>query len=154
MSVLPTILAPVPEEHLIAGRDTCDREGKVAFGSRAFEIFEKADAIRGDVSLDVFIYPSLGGKFGPPKARWYGTYVRHVHSVGGAHPDGMKFRPISTVQNPDDNQGFWAIFYELTGLRELSKDEAVAMSRFRGFGTHNKLVSNFIPRGPILVEVT
>lgn len=153
MSVLPTLLAPIPEEHLIAGMDICDREGKVAYGSRAFEVFEKADGLRDGIPLDVFIYPSWGSKFGPPKARWHGTYVGHVHSISGAHPDGMRFRPDTTAQYPDDNQGFWAIFYEMTGLRELSKGETLAMTRFRGFGTQKKLVSNYIPRGPVLVDV-
>lgn len=153
MSNIPTLLVPIPEEHLIAGLDVCHREGKVAYGSRAFEVFEKADALRGDASLDVFIYPSWGSKFGPPKARWYGVYTGHVHSASGAHPAGMKFRPDTTAKYPDDNQGFWAVFFELTALRELSKDETLAMSRFRGFGTGNNLVSSFIPRGPILVDV-
>jgi hypothetical protein len=33
------LLAPVPLEHLIDGVAVCDQQGKVAFGSRAWEIF-------------------------------------------------------------------------------------------------------------------
>ena len=36
------LLAPVPLEHLIDGLSVCDQQGKVAFGSRAWEIFREA----------------------------------------------------------------------------------------------------------------
>lgn len=153
MKHLPCILTPVSEEHLLSGRDVCQREGKVAFGSRAFSLFEQADELRDEAPLDVFIYPSWGSKFGPPKARWHGVYIGHVRSNGGAHPDGMKFRPRSTKEYPSDNIGHWAVFYELEALRELPKEEALGMPRFRGFGTGKPYVTSFIPEGPLLVDV-
>lgn len=144
-ATLPTLLVPIPEEHLKSGLEVCGNEGKVAFGSRAFQVFEQADALRNEIEHDVFIYPSLGSKFGPPKARWHGTYIGHVHSIGGAHPEGMRFRPPTTAENPSDNSGRWAIFYELKNLTELSKQDSLAMNRFRGFGKQKKFVSSFVP---------
>lgn len=52
------LLAPVPLEFLIEGIAVCDRQGKVAFGSRAWEIFRKLDELRNGQPVDVYIYAS------------------------------------------------------------------------------------------------
>ncbi len=40
------LLAPVPLVHLMAGADIAKREGRVAFGSRAWDVFRELDALR------------------------------------------------------------------------------------------------------------
>lgn len=37
------LLAPVPHDHLLDGADVCANRGKVAFGSRAWEVIRRLD---------------------------------------------------------------------------------------------------------------
>ncbi|NSY16305.1 hypothetical protein [Neorhizobium sp. AL 9.2.2] len=146
------LLAPVPEEHLISGLVTQEKTGKVAFGSRAFQVFRDLDDLRDNQPVDVYIYASASAKFGLPKVRWIAQYNVHVEAQGGGHPDGRRFRPESTFKYGTDNQGFWAVFWEVSELRELSKQEAIAIDKFRGFRSRKSFVSGFIPEGPLLIE--
>jgi hypothetical protein len=50
------LLAPVPLQHLRSGQTKAECEGRVAFGSRAWEVFRKLDALREGMPVDVFIY--------------------------------------------------------------------------------------------------
>ena len=84
------ILAPVPEHHLISGLDaiskqldddSIDTQPMVALGSRSFEVFGQADALRKERMADVYIYashadnPSLN-----PHATWRATLTWTGHS--------------------------------------------------------------------------
>jgi hypothetical protein len=146
------LLAPVPEEHLKSGMTTCVKAGKVAFGSRAWQVFRDLDVARDGEPVQVFIYGSHSIKHGAPKVRWRGTYIGHVEAKAGAHPDGIMFRPDSTDQHEPDNQGHWAVFWELTDLVELAKDEAIPINAFRGWTSKKNYPSSYIPEGPLLVE--
>ena len=55
------LLTPVPVEHLLDGVEVCRREGKVAFGSQAFETFTRLDDEAGPGTL-VLIYASHSGE--------------------------------------------------------------------------------------------
>ncbi|WP_455269287.1 hypothetical protein [Rhizobium herbae] len=146
------LLAPVPEEHLFSGLEKYAAVGKVAFGSRAFQVFRDLDEVREDEPVDVYIYASASGKFGLPKVRWQARYIGHVEAKAGGHPEGITYRPDSTLNYESDNNGHWAIFWEVTGLRELSKTAAIPMNRFRGWQSRKYFVSAFIPEGPLLIE--
>lgn len=146
------LLAPVPEEHLFDGLTTCKTEGKVAYGSRAWQVFRDLDVARSGQPVDVFIYASGSAKLGLPKVRWLATYIGHVEAKGGAHPDGTLFRPESTKKYLTDNSGHWAVFWEVVDLRQLSKEEAIPMTAFRGWQSKKCYVSSFVPEGPLLVE--
>ena len=52
------LLAPVPEEHLISGQSCCEENGRVAFGSRDFEVFRNLDDQCAGAPCHVLIYPS------------------------------------------------------------------------------------------------
>lgn len=147
-----SLLAPVPEEHLISGLKNCAEVGRVALGSRAWEAFAELDRRRQHMPCDVYIYPSHTTRFGAPKVRWLATYVQHVESIGGRHPDRMKYRPESTSVYNSDNKGHWAIFWEVTDLRQLESGEALPMTRFQGVDKKKKYLSTFVPEGPLLVE--
>lgn len=54
------LLAPVPLEHLTDGQMKIMSDGKVAFGSKAFERFLKRDELRKGLPVDVYIYKSHG----------------------------------------------------------------------------------------------
>lgn len=145
------LLAPVPLEHLKDGQNVVTTEGKVAFGSRAWEVFRELDKIRGNQPVDVFIYASHSGNSGQPKATWKARYIGHVEGRKGAHPDGLKFRPPSTTQSVSDNAGHWAIFWEVQDLQQLPTADAVPISDMQGYGRKAKYRKDFFPGGPILI---
>ena len=146
------LLAPVPIEHLDSGFDVCAEEGKVAFGSRAWDVFEKLDGLRNSLPVEVFIYASWSDKE-IRAATWHGLYVGHVRSDLGAHPAGMKFRPRTTEQYETDNAGYWAVFWEVTDLRRLPEDRYIPTGRFTGHGRRKPYRDNIAPEGPLIVEL-
>lgn len=150
---MPTValLAPVPIEHLRDAIAVCEAEGKVAFGSRAWEVFRELDAERHGAPVDVYIYPSGDPKSEKLEASWYGRYVGHVESKNGAHPEGMRLRPPSTAKYPADNKGHWAVFWELDQIRELPAIERISTGDFVGHKTGKQYKKNFVPEGPLIV---
>jgi hypothetical protein len=145
-------LAPVPLQHLQSGLKVAAR-GYVAFGTRKWELLRKLDEMREGAPVPALIYPSHEDV--PAKLTflvcWYGWYVGHVDSPHGKHPLGMEHRPESTAQNPNDNQGHWAAFWHVEGLRELPKEKHVPIGKIGTIkGGWRK---NAPPRGPELVEL-
>src|SRR5271165_4626711 len=124
------LLAPVPLVHLTSGRTTAEREGKVAFGSRAWEVFRQLDHERKGMAVDVYIYASHSDD---PRAiaSWCARYVGQVESIAGAHPAGMRYRPPSTA---NDEQGHFAIFWEVEDLHPSPDQERLSLTNFTGFG--------------------
>ncbi len=144
------LLAPVPLEHLEDGIDICRKQGKVAFGSRAWEIFRELDALRNGRPISAFIYASMSQSVGPPTVTWRAQYIGHVESKNGAHPQGMKFRPPSTAKYQSDNKGWWAIFWEVANLEPLENSEQILIKDLQSrSGTFYK--PEFIPEGPIII---
>lgn len=90
------LLAPVPIEHLEAGIDICSGEAKVAFGSRAWEVFHELDRLRNGKPVSAYIHASMSDAGGSPIVTWHAKYIGHVESKNGAHTEGMRFRPPST----------------------------------------------------------
>lgn len=148
----PTVelLAPIPldllnDAHLELG------PGEVALGSRAWEVFRKLDEIRGGHSVRVWIYASHNpAQPVPASATWTARYVRHVESIGGAHPDSHRYR--SAIAQPEDGLGFWAVFWHVTDLEELTPDEWRPISRMQGLGQRRPYGHPFEPEGPMLIE--
>jgi hypothetical protein len=148
------IQAPVPLEHLQAGLDVCAKEGAVAFGTRKWELFRDLDQKRDGLPVAALIYPSHDEDL-PAKDTsivcWFGWYVRSVDSKGGAHPDGMKYRPRTTAKYSPDNKGHWTTFWHVEGLRELAADKRLPIGKIQGFkGGWRK---NAPPRGPELITL-
>ncbi len=106
------LLAPIPWIYLPEGQLLCELQGKAAFGSRAWEVFRELDAHRHGLPAEVYIYASHANPPSNLEASWHAIYIGHVDSQGGAHPEGMKFRPPSTSTHPNDNQGWWAVFWD------------------------------------------
>src|SRR6267143_4545033 len=128
------LLAPVPLEHLLDGETTAKAEGKVAFGSRAWELFRELDALRKGMPVDVYIYASHAEGQRDFEVSWHARYIRHVDGEMGAHPDGMKYRPLSTGKYPNDNSGHWAVFWEVEDLQPLLKEQRMVLAGLTGFG--------------------
>lgn len=147
------LLAPVPLVHLDPARTKFEEQGKVAFGSRAWEVFQKLDHERAGSPVVAYLYASWDRTTNRLEATWRARYIGHVESRGGAHPDGMRFRPDSTSQSATDNLGHWAIFWEIDQLDKLEGDERIPFTRFCSYGTGKAFKPNFIPEGPLLVSL-
>lgn len=149
------LLAPVPEEHLESGLRTCQSQGKVAFGSRAWEVFRKLDhVIKESGRCDALIYASHAKvTTRSPMVTWRATYVGHNNAVNGAHKEGMKYRPQSTASYPPDNRGDWVIFWEVGDLRRLEDLERIPVNKLIGYDGRRRYLNNFIPPGPLIVEM-
>lgn len=149
----PALLVPVPEEHLESGLDICRKQGKVAFGSRMFEVFQELDAMLDGKPCPVLIYASWP-KTPLPVATvtWSGTYVGHVHSRGGQHPDKMKYRPPTTAQYPDDNIGHWAVFYHVSELTKLPKEQRIEIPLLYPFGKPKAYPKTTKIEHPVIVK--
>jgi len=146
------LLAPVPLEHLEDGAQVCARQGKVAFGSRAFLVFVELDQLRQGEMVDVYLYASHAHEDGPIRATWVATYIGFVKSLDGSHPAGSKYRPPSTFKYPTDNKGHWGLFWEVTELRRLPEEEAVLVREMRGWKQKAKYSKFFVPEGPLIIE--
>jgi len=146
-----TLLAPVPLEHLCNAAAVCKAEGKVAFGSRTWEVFRELDIERNGIPVNVYIYASGDPTSDKLEVSWLGRYIGHVEGKFGAHPEGMRFRPPSTAKYPSDNKGHWAVFWELDQLRELQTHERIPTGAFTGYKTGKQYKNNFVPEGPIIV---
>jgi hypothetical protein len=150
------ILAPVPEEHLITGLDTIaaqlDADSPeippvVAYGSGAFEVFDKADAMCEGLLVEMFFYASHPeSPTFKPFATWKATYLKQLHSRRGRYP-GKKFhRPPST----ESDSPTWAIFWLVQDLEKL--DTPIPIEDFRGLDKKSNYTQRFIPEGPMLVD--
>lgn len=145
------LLAPVPEEHLLSGQETLSESGKVAFGSKNWELFNKLGELLKGEECDVFLYASDPTRpLNPPTATWSARFVGFTVAVNGAHEDGMKYRPASTTMYPLDNHGSWTVFWEVTNLGLMSP--GVKISLLRGFEKPHSYLVNFIPKGPVLIQ--
>jgi hypothetical protein len=147
------ILAPVPLEHLRSGLDVAAIHDKVAYGTRKWELFRQVEALREGQPVAMLIYPSHEDELAKSNfiVSWFGWYVSSIDGIGGAHPEGMKYRPPSTAAYPSDNKGHWANFWHVKGLRELPPDKRLPIGKIQGFkGGWRKTAP---PRGPELVTL-
>jgi hypothetical protein len=128
--------------------------GFVAFGTKKWELLRRIDDLRAGASVPVLMYPSHE-EDAPAKDSflvcWFGWYVGHVQSRGGAHPLGMKHRPPTTSHYESDNKGYWAAFWHGEGLRELPKERQLPIGKIGTIkGGWRK---DAPPRGPELVAL-
>jgi hypothetical protein len=145
------LLAPVPEEHLLSGQDTLRESGKVAFGSKNWELFNKLVELLKGHECKVLLYASDATRpINPPTATWSARFVGFTVAVNGAHKDGMKYRPASTAKYALDNRGSWTVFWEVTNLEPMNP--GVKIGLLRGFEKPHSYLVNFIPRGPVLIQ--
>lgn len=150
MPAMPVaLLTPVPLQHLLAARDVCARESRVAFGSQAWEVFRELD-LEGGPGTPVLLYASHAGVPRTPRVSWTASYLRYVESKGGAHPERARIRPPTTIADGEDAAGYWAGFYEVAELTPLSEDDQIRIRdlvdlRGKRYGR------DFEPRGPMII---
>ncbi|NHC36894.1 hypothetical protein [Scytonema millei] len=150
------LLASVPQEHLEDGLECLP---KVAFGSRAGEVFAEADYLRKGNKVRVLIYESHStNPIRPPQISWTGVYIGQVQAVGKnkAHPHGDAYRPQRAFLH--DTPGHWLIYWEVESLMRLPEAERFAISALRGLAVPNSrhpkpyYASSFKPEKPHLIE--
>lgn len=146
------LLAPVPLEHLVSGADVCQKEGKVAFGSMAWQVFRKLDGLRGGLNVLVFLYASHTGEAPTHEVSWRGLYIGHCESVSGAHPDKMRYRPGASAKYADDNAGHWAVFWEVADLHRIAEAERLRLDQLAALESRRQFAKTFRPEGPTLIE--
>lgn len=79
------LLAPVPREHLVDGRETALTKGRVAFGSMRWKVFRELDRLRKGMPVDVYIYESDGvGKINS-RATWREVAIVSTKRAKWAH---------------------------------------------------------------------
>ena len=71
---------------------------------------------------------------------------------GGAHPDGMTYRPLSTTEYPDDNKGHWVIFWEVCDLVRLPTESQIKIGAIFQYGKTKPCKKYFVPSGPLVIE--
>ncbi len=148
------LLAPVPEEHLISGRQACAEHGRVAFGSRDFEVFRLLDSLVAGGGCDVLFYASWAARPlpGPAMVTWRGRYRLHVEArPDGSPPQGI-VRPSTTEKYPGDNKGHWAVYWEVSDIEQLTKDERIPISLLRGINSSKNYLKTFVPERPLIIE--
>ncbi len=146
------LLAPVPLEHLVSGWAVARSEGKVAFGTRAWKVFRDLDELRERMPVDAYLYASQTTQSRALEVSWQAVYVGQIESIGGAHPDGMRYRPSSTAKYANDSVGKWAVFWEVRDLREITPKKRLALACLSGFGKKRAYGPAFWPEGPLLIE--
>ena len=82
---------------------------------------------------------------------WWGWYVGHSESKGGAHKEGMLHRPPTTGAYSTDNSGHWAVFWHVQGLRELPAEKRLPIGKVPT--TKSGWRKTAPPRGPELVAL-
>lgn len=146
------LLAPVPLVHLMYGKETCDAHGRVAFGTRAWEVFQKLDVIRGNAPVNVYIYASHDRNSDRLEVSWLGRYMHFQSTSNGKHPNAT-LRPSSTHEEDKvfDIKTSWVGFWELDQLESLPNHEHIATGSFVGYESGKLYKRNFVPEGPTLV---
>ena len=144
------LLTPVPLEHLVDGEAVAASEGRVAFGSQAWEVFRELERESGS-DTPVLIYASHTGGLPNLKVTWRGNFLRYVESRGGAHPDGTRFRPPSTAEWHEDEERYWAGFYEVELLHRLDEEGQLRIADLRD-RRGKRYGRGFVPEGPIIIS--
>ncbi|MCX6621571.1 MAG: hypothetical protein NTY38_10930 [Acidobacteria bacterium] len=138
------LLAPVPLVHLESALETKTPDGQVAFGTKAWELFNKLDERRAGLPVDVYIYESRPEGSFEGKVTWHARYIRLEPDRGKAKP----FRPKSTETDTFDGEVYWTV----ESLRRMKPGEYIAVADFTGFGHRNPYGKSFPPHRPLLVE--
>ncbi|MDO9556171.1 MAG: hypothetical protein Q7J82_01105 [Coriobacteriia bacterium] len=139
------LLAPVPADLLEEGERMCEVKGKVAFGTRAWELFRRLDDMRDGLPVDVYFYASHSDTL-DRVVSWRGRYVGHVEGVDGKHPAGRRYRSPLAL---NDGSGWWAVFWEVKDLHQI---DPIPTANFRGYGAQKEYGASFVPEGPMIIE--
>ncbi len=120
----------------------------MAFGSRVWEVFRELDALRFGLPVDVYIYASHDNINRTFETTWCAKYIESKESFDGTHPDGIRFRPPTTINDKD----VWAVFWEVIDLRPAAEIEKIEISNCTSYGKRKSYGKFFFPERPLLIE--
>ncbi len=144
------LLAPVPARHLQSSLEVCQREGKVAFGSNAFEVFSKLDIEHAGQPVPVYFYASHEEDV-KLVISWQGIYTGYRNREGIPYSERNRFRPPTTYQPPQPDTDDWGIYWEVTDLAEIPEGSGhLPLSKIFAYKSRKGI--NYIPRGPVLIN--
>ena len=148
------ILTPVPVVHLKSALDTCAAVGRVAFGSNAWKLLQQADEKYGE-GIPVLMYPTHhhgdpDRLSDPGYVNFRGVFHGITMAHGGKHPDPT-IRPRTTIEEATHDTA-WAMFWEVSDLVHLTKEDRIAITDLTAEGGHKPFVKGFVPLGPMLVK--
>ena len=149
-----SILAPIPVDHLESGLLVASKKDYVSYGSDKWEVFQDADAKRGEKSVLVLIYPSL--EYGVPKppyeVSWGALYIGHTGDPDEKMCDFLEgYRPESTHSCSGDLPWNWGLFWRIQDLQPLPLEHRIKILGLPIYGSPGKKLSAW-PRGPELVS--
>ena len=143
------IFAPIPASILKSSIETCAKAGRVAFGSKAGNVFDKADE-----GIPVLIYPT-GRNDDPDKlcpcdgyVNFRGTYLGTVRAIAGKHPN-PDVRPLATISDTESD-----FFWEVSDLVQLAKQDQIAITDLITDSTSKPLTKKYLSFGPRLVKAS
>jgi hypothetical protein len=145
------LLAPVPAMFLKDAQSTCEKEGKVAFGTNVTDLFLDLDK-----DCDVFIYPS-SVQNDPDKLQSAGfvsfraIYDGFVFAENNGHHKNPKIRP-PRVFDPSNPDTAWTAFWEVRALQRLPRDEWISINKITAANKQKAFPKSFILHGPIKIK--
>ncbi len=124
--------------------------GRVAFGSRAWELLHRFDDEAGR-GTPVLIYASMPSEPRGHVVSWVARWWAVVDATtSGGHPEADLVRPPSTIPGGEDEERYWFAFWEVTDLRPLARESWIAIRSLRRL-SGGKFNADFIPEGPTLL---
>ena len=150
------VLAPVPAIFMKAAQVTCAVQGRVAFGSEAWDVFSRTNKIYGS-GIPVLICPTA--HHGDPDhiarpgyATFRATYLGTTSAQAGKHPNPA-IRPAATIAGAGADTR-WSFFWEVSDLVQLEKQDHVAITSLTAEGQKKPLSNRFVLHGPMLVKAS
>lgn len=126
----------------------------MAFGSEAWDVFSKVNETYGN-GIPVLIYSTV--HHGDPDhlarpgyATFRAVYLGITPAQAGKHPN-PSIRPAATLEGPGADTA-WSIFWEVSDLVQLEKQDHVAIIHQTAEGQRKPLTNRFVLHGPMLVK--
>jgi hypothetical protein len=139
------LLAPVPRDILESGLETETLDGRTAFGTKDWKLFNKLDQMRAAMPVDVYIYESHPGGGFTGKATWHAVYVRLEAERHIAQP----YRPKLAAETDHwDGEVYWIV----ARLRRMEPNQHIRVADFTGCDRKKPYGIAFPPHRPLLVK--
>jgi hypothetical protein len=151
---MEALLAPIPAIYIVEGESVHAKHGRVAYGSDAWELFNRLRLDGVDKQLPVLIYASatesshLANEIALHKIVSSAVLDGFENSVGGKHR-----RPHLRTKRALETDSKFALFWEIVNLNRLSRPANLSSVRtLIATGKKGKILTE-APRGPIRIWV-
>jgi hypothetical protein len=104
------------------------------------------DELRQGLPVEAYFYVAGAEAGSTPVVSWRGRYEGCVEAAAGRHPDGERFRPLSTAGDSS-----WAGFWHVVDLHPFPEPYRIPIGQLYGWEKEAPYKGNFVPRGPMLI---